>query len=316
MSWRKPNHVGEEVISQSGRHTQLANEIKIIKYMNTRPKILRMAFVSVAIFGCSLTGFAASTNVNIIGSSIADYAFSPRTVTINKNDSVIWVWMSTSHSTTSTNVPPLWDSGIQVVPFSYTNQFTSSGNFGCRCVNHGFSGLVIVQSANVPPSVAITNPANGTVLAAPANVTIQASASDSDGTVTNVKFLVGSVILTNNSTAPFSAVTNNVAAGSYLLSAVASDNNGATATNSITINIVTPVPLTLGSITQASSTNFQFSYAANIGLSYLVQRSTNLAPANWITLVTNLAASNPVVFVDTSATNNPGFYRVGRLPNP
>jgi plastocyanin len=285
--------------------------------MKAKRKISQMALVSIAIFGCSLTGFAASTNVNIIGSSFANYAFSPHIVTINQDDSVIWVWMSTSHSTTSTNVPPLWDSGIQVVPFSYTNQFTSPGNFPYHCINHGFTGLVIVQSSgNVPPSVSITNPADGTVLAEPANVTIQASASDSDGTVTNVQFLVGSTILTNISAAPFFTTTNNVAAGNYLLSAVASDNNGATTTNSITISVVTPVPLALGPIVQTSSTNFQFSYAANIGLSYIVQRSTNLAPANWITLVTNMAASNPVVFVDTSATNNPGFYRVGRLPNP
>lgn len=296
---------------------QLLNEIKISKCMNTKPKILRMALMSIAIFGCSLTGFAASTNVNIIGSSSADYAFSPHTVTINKDDSVIWVWMSTSHSTTSTNVPPLWDSGIQVVPFSFTNQFTSPGNFPYRCINHGFTGLVIVQSSSdVPPSISITNPADGMVFAEPANVTIQASASDSDGTVTNVQFLVGSTILTSETAPPFSATANNVAAGSYILSAVASDNNGATATNSIIISVVTPLPLALGSIAQASSTNFQFIYAANIGLNYIIQRSTNLATANWVTLVTNTAASNPIVFVDTSATNNPGFYRVGRLPNP
>jgi hypothetical protein len=53
-----------------------------------------------------------------------------------------------------------------------------------------------------------------------------------------------------------------------------------------------------------------------VGLSYIVQLSTNLALTNWITLVTNVAASNPVVFVDNHTTNTPGFYRVGRLPNP
>ncbi len=52
-------------------------------------------------------------------------------------------------------------------------------------------GTIIVAAANVPPTVTITNPASGTVFAAPASVTIQASASDSDGTVTNVQFLVG-----------------------------------------------------------------------------------------------------------------------------
>jgi hypothetical protein len=185
----------------------------------------------------------------------------------------------------------------------------------------GAGGFSYIRStpgvaANNPPAVTITNPVNGAVFAAPANITIQASASDSDGTVTNVQLLVGSIVLANKTAAPFSAVTNNLAAGSYTFSAIASDNSGATATNSANITVVTPVQTTFGGLQSFSSTNFQFSYAANVGLNYVIQRSTNLAAANWVALATNTAASNPVVFVDIHATNNPGFYRVGRLPNP
>ena len=79
---------------------------------------------------------------------------------------------------------------------------------------------------------------------------------------------------------------------------------------------MTPVVVTLGNPALSSSTNFQFSYPASIGLSYVIQRSASLAPANWIPLVTNVAASNPVVFLDVHATNSPNYYRVGRLPNP
>src|ERR1035441_8600574 len=102
-------------------------------------------------------------------------------------------------------------------------------------------GTIIVASPNVPPTVSITNPVSGTVFAAPANVTIQASVSDTNGMVTNVQFLVGASVVTNKATAPFSAVTNNLAAGSYTLFAIASDNNGATATNQVAISVVTPV---------------------------------------------------------------------------
>jgi chitinase len=139
----------------------------------------------------------------------------------------------------------------------------------------------------LPPTVTITNPASGTVFAAPANVTIQASASDSDGTVTNVQFLVGANVVTNKATAPFSAVTNNLAAGSYTLSAIASDNSGAKATNQVTISVVTPVSVLLSAPQPVPPAKFRFSYTANTGLSYIVQRSTNLASPNWTTLVTN-----------------------------
>jgi chitinase len=177
-------------------------------------------------------------------------------------------------------------------------------------------GTITVTAPNSPPTVTITNPAANTVFAAPANVTIQASASDGDGTVTNVEFLVGANVVTNKAAAPFFAVTNNLAAGSYTLSAIASDNGGAKATNQVTISVVNPVSVVLSGSQPASTTMFRFSYTANVGLSYIVQRSTNLASPNWTTLVTNLAGSGSINFTDLNATFNPGFYRVGRLPNP
>jgi hypothetical protein len=172
--------------------------------------------------------------------------------------------------------------------------------------------------ANNPPSVTITNPADGAVFAAPANITIQASASDPDtgDSVTNVQFLVGSTVLTNEATDPFIAVTNNLPAGNYTLSAIASDDSGATSTNSLNISVIKPVPVVISSPSRPSSTNFQFSYTADVGLGYIVQWSTNLLSTDWITLVTNTAAASLVNFSDTNATASPGFYRVGRLPNP
>jgi hypothetical protein len=61
---------------------------------------------------------------------------------------------------------------------------------------------------------------------------------------------------------------------------------------------------------------FRFTYTADAGLSYIVQRATNLTAPNWATLVTNKAGSGSINFTDLNATLNPGFYRVGRLPNP
>jgi plastocyanin len=232
----------------------------------------------------------------------------------------------TNGSGTVTNVQFLVGSTILTnkasAPFSAVTNNLAAGSYTLTAIASDNLGATATNSVNVivdtPPTVTITNPLNNATLSAPANVTIQASASDPDagGSVTNVQFLVGSTVLTNETTAPFSAATNNLAAGSYTLSAVASDNNGVKNTNAVTISVVTPVQTTLSGASQTFSTNFQFNYSANVGLSYIVQRSTNLAPANWITLVTNVAASNPVAFVDNHATNGPGFYRVGRLPNP
>src|ERR1019366_2796596 len=88
---------------------------------------------------------------------------------------------------------------------SYTLSAIASDNLGAQTTNS------ISITVDAPPTVTITNPASGTVLAAPANATIKASAADTDGTVTNVQFLVGTTVLTNEVAAPFFGVTNNLA---------------------------------------------------------------------------------------------------------
>jgi plastocyanin len=232
----------------------------------------------------------------------------------------------TNGSGTVTNVQFLVGSSVltneAAVPFSVVTNNLAAGSYTLTAIVSDNLGATATNSVNItvdtPPAVTITNPLNNATLSAPADVNLQVSASDQDagGSVTNVQFLVGTTVLTNETAAPFFAGTNNLAAGSYTLSVVASDNYGVKNTNAVTINVVTPVQTALSGTTQTISTNFQFSYSANVGLSYIVQRSTNLAPASWVTLVTNVATSNPVVFVDNHTTNGPGFYRVGRLPNP
>jgi hypothetical protein len=145
-------------------------------------------------------------------------------------------------------------------------------------------------------------------------VSIQAGVTNGSGTVTNVQFLVNNALLASENSGPFSAVTNNVPAGDYTLSAIAEDNNGLLATNSVGISVITPMTVFLTSPSNSSPNNFQFSYSADVGLNYVVQRSEDLL--SWNSLITNTAASNPVIFDDSNATNSVDFYRVGRLPNP
>jgi Bacterial Ig domain len=168
---------------------------------------------------------------------------------------------------------------------------------------------------NTPPSVTIASPTNGTVLSAPAMVTVTASVTNGSGTVNNVQFFDGASSLGNAAANPYRIVTS-LTVGSHTLTAVATDNNGLTATNSVTVSVVTPVAVNITVPAWTSPSSFQFSYFANAGLRYIVQRSTNLPATNWLTLATNTAASGSVIFTDITATANSGFYRVGLLPNP
>ena len=83
--------------------------------------------------------------------------------------------------------------------------------------------------------------------------------------------------------------------------------------NDVTLTVVTPVPIVLGAV-QRFGTQFVFSYSADVGLRYAVERSATLT--NWTTIRTNTANVNPMTFTDTAATNRMNFYRVRRLANP
>lgn len=174
--------------------------------------------------------------------------FSPSTLTIGKGDSVTWTnadfithtATSGSGCTQNTN----WNTGSVSSHATKTITFNmlNAGTYTYFCIPHCPSmaaTLVITNPPNQSPSVTLTNPANNAVF--PANTTVQlgAMASDSDGTITNVSFLVGGVAFTNRSSAPYLAATN-LPAGSYIVSAIASDNSGAKATNSVSITINAP----------------------------------------------------------------------------
>jgi hypothetical protein len=263
-------------------------------------------------FGSWPLGFAATVNV-----AVKDNFFDPATATINVNDTVNWSWTGIStHSSTSTQ--GLWDSGIHGNGFTFSRQFTAAGNFPYFCRVHAFqTGSVVVQGGggNSPPSVSITNPVNGATFAAPWSGIIQATATDSDGSVTNVEFFANSVSLGSVASPPFNRNVNNIAAGTYTLTAVAKDNQGATNTSAgVSVSVVTPVPIMLSAPQRSSGTQFRFTYTANAGLRYVVERSADLE--SFAAINTNTAAASSVTFTDNTATATQNFYRVRRLPNP
>jgi hypothetical protein len=96
---------------------------------------------------------------------------------------------------------------------------------------------------NQPPSVSLTFPANGATFTAPASIAITATAADADGSVTKVAFYAGSTLLGTDSASPYTLTWSNVAAGSYALTAVATDNAGA-ATTSQPVTVTVSSPLT------------------------------------------------------------------------
>ena len=70
-------------------------------------------------------------------------------------------------------------------------------------IGTAWSDVVPPGATNPPPSVSLTNPANGAVFTSPANILLEATASDSNGTVTNVAFYAGATKLADDATEPY-----------------------------------------------------------------------------------------------------------------
>jgi hypothetical protein len=147
------------------------------------------------------------------------------------------------------------DMDQRYVPLSFTagsGTLTATAPANANIAPPGPYMLFVVDSAGVPsvakmvtvnappapapnavPTATITSPANNASFGFRANVTINASASDGDGSVTKVEFFRsdGATKLGEDLTAPYSYVWRSAPSGTHSLRARATDNAGAVTTS-------------------------------------------------------------------------------------
>ena len=102
--------------------------------------------------------------------------------------------------------------------------------------------LQLTSTSNLPPSVSLTAPANNSSYTAPATINLAATAADSDGTISKVEFFQGTTLIATDTTSPYTATWASVPAGSYTLTAKATDNlNAVAASAPISVTVTNPV---------------------------------------------------------------------------
>jgi plastocyanin len=206
---------------------------------------------------------AATTNIVQVRGQIGQaFTFAPSNIVVGIGDSIRWTNVSgTSHdvthatrtgSTWVSNTPPYW-AGI-LLSNTVRQGLVTFSNFGAYpyiCVQHVLinpqpnaanptqTGLVTVVRLNLSPTVAITSPTNLMRLDSPASFTITADAADPDldGSVSNVQFFAGTILLGTDDSAPYGLEVSGLAGGWYQLTARAVDNLGG-ATTSAVVNVL------------------------------------------------------------------------------
>jgi subtilisin family serine protease len=131
--------------------------------------------------------------------------------------------------------------GIPITAGTHVLRVVFDANGGGGYVGNFNSFVWTITGVNTPPSVTLVSPTGGATYTAPATIALSANASDIDGTVTQVSFYNGAALIGTDGTAPYALSWTNVPAGSYGLTAIATDNGGASTTStSVNITVVAP----------------------------------------------------------------------------
>lgn len=161
---------------------------------------------------------------------------------------------------------PVWFFNWQdPTPGNYPLTAVAADNGGASTISAPVNITVLPSSSNnIPPMVRIIGPANGAVFFAPVDIPITAAASDPDGAVASIEFFAAGKDLgpgavdtcvtpaggcvgcpTPTPICIYSLVWSNAPVGLWALTAVATDNGGATSTSApvkITVLPSTPPP--------------------------------------------------------------------------
>jgi hypothetical protein len=124
----------------------------------------------------------------------------------------------------------------------------------------------VSATANTAPAVTLTAPADGTILVAPASITLSATASDVGGAISKVEFYNGTTRLATDTTSAYGFTWANVGAGTYSLTAVATDDSGASTASAavrVTVNPLLSVRI------ESPSANTSFDTGSKVTLNAL-----------------------------------------------
>jgi Bacterial Ig domain/Domain of unknown function DUF11 len=156
-----------------------------------------------------------------------------------------------------------------------------------------YAGITV----NSPPTLSITSPTNGSTFAAPASITINATAADNDGFISKVEFFQNSLKIGEDTTAPYSFTWSGVSPGSYTLTAVATDNVGSATTSSpISITVSRSALFVTGSTTLNSAETTVKTRLQNLGYVVTVKDAKSSVSGD--------ATGRTVVVISSTATSS------------
>ena len=223
VTWSVINGTGQATISPSGLVTAVSNGTVTARATArdgsgvSGSLVITISNQTVTVSGITVSAAGGTSSISTLNGTLQ---LSASVLPANATDkSVTW---SVINGTGQATISP---SGLVTA--------VSNGIVTARATARDGSGVygsavitIINQNpdANTPPQVSIASPTKSTGFVAPATVTIEANAVDTDGTIIKVEFYNGASKLGEKTIIPYEFTWKDVPAGSYSITAVATDN--------------------------------------------------------------------------------------------
>lgn len=104
-----------------------------------------------------LTAISFYSNATEWTVQVSNFQFSPKTLNVVVGDVVKWVWVTGSHTTTSTTIPAgaaTWDKPMSSSSTTFSYTVTVEGTYSYKCTPH--AGLGMTGSFTASPNLPIT----------------------------------------------------------------------------------------------------------------------------------------------------------------
>jgi RHS repeat-associated protein len=201
---------------------------------------LGKATTSTAVSVSSLTPPTVSLTSPAANASVA----APASFTLTSNASST---SSTIKSVAFSNGTTLLNT-VTAAPYTYTWSAVAAGTYSLTAKATDANNLTTTSTAvsvksvtDTGPVVSITSPANNKTIAAPASFTLTATATSTVSTISSVAFYQGTTLLGTVTASPYTYTWSAVTAGTYSITAKATDALGKT-TTSTAVSVVSDAP--------------------------------------------------------------------------
>lgn len=94
--------------------------------------------------------------------NVANFQFTPASLTAQVGDTVMWMWVNGDHTTTSATIPSgaaSWNSPISSTTTSFMYKLTAAGTYNYVCTPHSpnMAGTITVSSTTGIPGISADN---------------------------------------------------------------------------------------------------------------------------------------------------------------